>query len=243
MNWLRKSAGLVLALVLVACGNGEQPAEPTPTPTPEELAASIGRATQDGESVAFRIELSGSPVSVLDGGLFTLVNIQGDLKRPDGLLAVLSVRSFGGLAEVRTISMEGAQYITNPITREWNCLEPGAAFDPVVLFDPERGVEAILQNELNEVTLVGETTLDGQAVYHLRALIEPLPLRSISSGLLGVGPVELDLFADRTTLQAARIVLVDTGTGIETDSPSTWTVDFSDYGKPVDVREPIECPS
>jgi lipoprotein LprG len=232
---------LLMFVVLSACSG--QPAEPTaiptPTPTPQEVAASIGRATRAAQSVHFTITLTGKPVKADSGGLFTLNSVEGDLKRPDGVLAVLQVTGLAGVAEIRSVSLAGQQYLTNPITRAWTCLPPGAALDPVVLFDETKGVEYLLEQELTDVSLVGIEDLNGSPHYHLKASLPAEPLQAISLGLLGAGPVSLDIWAEQGSLRASKIVLVDTAS--DPAEPSTWTMEFSDYDKTVEVRAPVTC--
>lgn len=232
---------LLAALLLAGCGGGapEPTIAPTPTPTPRELSASIGRATQNSQSVSFTIALSGKPVFTDDSRLFTINSIAGDLKRPDGVRAALTVRGVAGVAEIRVVSLDGQFYLTNPITRQWQCLAPGAVFDPAVLFDPQRGIENLLQADVEEVTLVGIADLDGRPNYHLRGVVAGPRLLEISDGKLGAGPVTLDLWADTATMRATQMVLVDTAT--DPAEPTTWTITFTSYDQDVDVRAPVAC--
>jgi lipoprotein LprG len=241
---------VLIALLLVACAGPSEPSPnatltpspaPTPTPTPREISAAIGRATLESQSVNFVIELSGRPVAI-DASSTTFLNrMEGDLQRPDGVLALLSVTlGASAVAEIRTVSLDGRQYITNPITREWTCLAPGAAFDPAILFAPDQGIEHLLQAGFQEVTLVGTEQIDERPHYHLRGAMDGAQLQAISLGLLGAGPVAVDLWADAATMRLTRLVLVDSAS--DPSDPSTWTINFRDYGKAVDVRAPVQCP-
>ncbi len=231
---------LFLFMLAVLAGCSAAPPAPTatpvPTPTPRELGAAIGQATQAVESAHFTIDLSGKPIMV---GAFTLTRIEGDLKRPDSVLSILTVATGSTVAEIRTASVEGQQYMTNPLTREWGCLAEGEGFNPAMLFDPQLGIEQLLQNDMDEVTLVGVEDLDGVASYHLRGTISGEKLQPISMGMLGTGQMMVDIWADQATMRATRMVLVDTST--DASEPTTWTLTFSDYGKAVDVRAPVEC--
>jgi lipoprotein LprG len=233
----------LIVMLLAACGG--QPAEPTavptPTPTPRELSIQIADATRAAPSFHFDVELAGAPVYADPNQIFTLLTMAGDLQRPDGVLASLRVSSVGGVVELRTVSLAGTQYLTNPITRQWQCVPPDFTFNPAVLFDPERGVEALIREGFENVSLVGLEELEGRPHYHLRGTFDGELLLPISAYLLGNGPVEADIWADIETRRAGQVVLVDTGTGSDEDEPSTWTLTFSEYGKEVDVRAPTEC--
>ncbi|NTW97997.1 MAG: LppX_LprAFG lipoprotein [Oscillochloris sp.] len=230
---------IILAGLLSACGGAAQPTPP-PTPTPREISMQIGQATQAAESVHFAITLAGKPVAANVGGIsFTLNSMEGDLKRPDSVLALLSVSAGGGVAELRTVALAGKQYITNPITREWSCIAPGSAFNPAIMFDPQQGVERLLQDGFDEVSLVGVEDVAGTPSYHLRGTISGAKLQPISMNMLGAGPVSVDLWADQGSMRASKLVLVDTAS--DAAAPSTWTITFSDYGKTIDVRAPADC--
>jgi lipoprotein LprG len=237
-------------MVLAACDlAGPAPAQvtpvpspiPTPTPTPAQLSAQIGQATLGSQSFHFAVSLSGKPVAADPDNTFTLIGMEGDLKRPGGVAATVKVRATGALAELRLVSLAGKQYITNPVTRDWTCAPPGSVFDPSVLFDPASGVEHLLQTEFKDVALVGTEDIDGRPNLHLRGTIAGAPLMAISANSLGLGVVNGELWADAETRRITRIELVDPAT--DPSSPTRWTIAFSDYDKAVDVRVPpgVSC--
>jgi lipoprotein LprG len=237
---LRMLLLVLIVSVLTACGRPQADIPPpTPTPTPREIAAQAGAATQASQSVHFVMTLSGKPVSADTSGFTILNSLEGDLQRPDSALAVLSITIGGAVTEIRTVAIGDKQFATNPLTRQWQCLAPGAAFNPAVLFASEQGIEFLLQNAYEDVSLVGTVELVGRPHHHLRGTIPGAQLQPISLNLLGAGPVATELFADQETLRISRLVLVDTST--DPTMPSTWTIDFSDYDKAVDVREPVQC--
>jgi lipoprotein LprG len=209
---------------------------PTPTPTPAQLSAQIGQATQASPSVHFEIVLSGKPVFADDTQLFAISSIVGDLKRPDGVLATLKASSGGGVNEIKSVSLAGKQYITNPITLAWQCLPPDSAFDPAILFDPNKGFEHLLQSQYQNVALIGTEELAGKPSYHLRGTLPGQALREIGGTLLGAGDIKADLWADTATKRVSQLILVDSAT--DAANPTTWTITFSDYEKAVDVRAP-----
>jgi lipoprotein LprG len=236
----------VLACFLAACDMGGTPVTPTavptptvvptPTPTPAQLSAQIGQATQASPSFHFEIVLSGKPVFADSSNLLAISSIAGDLKRPDGVLATLKASSGGGVSEIKSVSLAGKQYITNPITLAWQCVPPGNVFDPAILFDPSKGFEYLFQQQYHDVALVGSEDIAGKPNIHLRGTLPGQALRAISGGLLGVGDVKADLWADASSRRISKLVLVDSAT--DAGSPTTWTITFGDYEQAVDVRAP-----
>jgi lipoprotein LprG len=235
----RNLAAVLIALLLAGCAGGGPSATPTATPTPAEISARIGRATQASKSLQFQIDLTGAPVYSDSSHLFVITNIIGAIQPPDGALATLQVKSALGVAEIRTVSAGGKQYFTNPVSRQWQCLASGSAFDPAVLFDPARGIGALLQQGMEQIEFVGLESLDGAQVYHLRGILPAERTQPISAGLLGAGPVRADLWADTDTARARKLVLVDSATNAE--QPTTWTLTFGQYDQPVEVKAPVAC--
>lgn len=252
----RALLALVALALLASCDTGGGPQAtavppptatatpvPTPTPTPKQIATSIGRATQEAPSLHFAIALGGAPVYSDPTKFLTIQSIDGDLRRPDGVLATVKAGSTASTIELKVVSLAGKQYVTNPITRGWFCPAPSdGIFDPGLLFDEQKGINALIQSEFDDVALVGTEQIGGQPNYHLKGTIAGAPLLAISSNSLGLGPVQIDLWADVATGRATKVVAVDTGTAADPAGPSTWTVTFTEYGKPVDVRAPIACP-
>jgi lipoprotein LprG len=249
MRYVRPFTLLLVCLLLSACDIGGQPAAtptpqptptptpaPTPTPTPAQLSAQIGQAMQGAQSFHFGISLSGKPVYTDPSQIFEIVSVEGDLKRPDSVLGTVKITGGGSIAEVRMVSLGGKQYITNPITRQWQCAPPGSIFDPAVLFDPSAGVEYLLQQKFEDVTLVGTENVNGRPNLHLRGTIEGPPLMKISANSLGLGAVTADLWADAETMRITQLELVDPAT--DANKPTTWKITFGDYDKAVDVRQP-----
>jgi lipoprotein LprG len=228
---------LLVLILLVGCTNA---ATPMATPTPAEYIARAGEATQAAKSLRFEITITGKPVASDAAGLFAIQRIDGAIQRPDGALATLTVKGVVGLAEIKTVSLAGQQYFTNPVTRQWQCLAPGSAFDPGILFDANGGIGNLLKQGLDDPSVVAQETIDGRPKNHLRGMIAPERIQSISLGLIGAGPVLVDLWADARTNQLAKVVLTDSLT--DSKQPTTWTLVFSDYDQVVDVRAPITCP-
>ncbi|NJP06093.1 MAG: LppX_LprAFG lipoprotein [Chloroflexaceae bacterium] len=229
---------LAVCLLVAGCG-GTASGPPTPTIAPADLSQRIAEVIRQSQSLQFLLEFTGEPAYADPAGLFRLISIEGGLQRPDQAIATLKVRSVAGVADVRLISLDGQLYVTNPVTRQWTCVEQGALFDPVVLFDSSQGIDYLIRDVFENPTLMPPEEIDGVQQYHLKGQMQGSSLIDITYGMLGLGLVEVDVWANAETLQPTRLVLVDTGTNAE--DPTTWTMTFSDYDQPIDIRAPITC--
>src|SRR5689334_12367401 len=119
MNYSFRRAVLALcAIALIAsCDSGGGPEAtavppptptftpvPTPTPTPKQIAASIGKATQEAPSFHFAIALGGAPVYSDPSKFLTIKSIDGDLRRPDGVLATVQASTVASVLDLKVVS-------------------------------------------------------------------------------------------------------------------------------------------
>lgn len=235
---------LAVSLLLAGCGDTSSPAQqstPTPTINPEELTSRIMQATRETSSFHFTIDFQGKPVFADPNETFEILDIEGDLERPNAALVKIRVRNVGSIIAINLVSLEGQLYVTNPVTREWRCLEAGMVFDPIVLFDPERGIDYLIREHFAEVQLLGIEELgeNNQPHYHLTGTINDPSFYEVSYGMIGAEEVVVDVWADTETLLVSQLVMVDTAS--DEDDPSTWAMRLSNYNQERDIRAPVEC--
>ena len=221
---------LLITVFLAACGPD------IPQIPPDEIISSAGQAMLDTPSFHFKIEVSGAPVVLNPTTQLALRSAEGDFARPDKMGVHLKVIAAVAAAELDMIALGNDQYITNILTHKWEPLPSKFGFNPAVMFDPKVGLEQLLETGLDNPHWVGIETLDGASSYHLQGTLDGARVQGMSDGLIHPGRVDVDLWVDPSTSLPRQAILVDTAS--DPEKPSTWTLTFTSYGKPVNITAP-----
>jgi lipoprotein LprG len=187
-------------------------------------------------SLHFIIELSGEETYLDSPQTLALKRAEGDLVRPDQMRGIVKVSTFGAVAEVAVIGLGDDQYITNPLNQKWVKLPPdyGWYFDPTLIFDPEYGIEPIL-NETAWAFGTGDE-IESQSHHHLHAQLPAALISPLTAGMIGTGEVTMDAWVGRQDAYVRRIQIVE----LESDpeDPTHWLIEFSAFDEPVDIEAP-----
>jgi lipoprotein LprG len=165
-------AGLVLVgLGTVGCLQ-QQPKELTPA----ELVQKAGDALKQVKSLHFKLSSANGKMAI-GTGLFAQ-SIDGDVVQPDRLKGTATA-TFGKVTvDVGFVVIGSNEYITNPITKRWQQLNPtGSAPN---LLDPNRGAPSLLTQTTNLQKQANET-VDGTECFHLKGQVPG----SLVAGLIG----------------------------------------------------------
>jgi len=222
--------GPVAALVLIAACGGSSSATTTGPATAGDVLAEAGPVLQALDSVRFLIEVDGEPVFIDGGALLAASSAEGQYASPDEFQAVVEVEVFGITAEVGAINIGEEQWITNPITSEWEQLPADFGFDPLTLFDPEIGLGAMLGGGVELAEFSGPSVDVDQ--YTISGKLQGAQVEVITAGLVAEPEVEILVVIDAATSHVEQVTF-DTGGGA-----SQWTVSFTDFNEPVTIEPP-----
>lgn len=218
-------------LVIAACGGSSNGAATTAGPaSAAEVLAKAGPVLQDLESVRFLIEVDGDPVYIDGSELLAASSAEGQYQAPASFQAVVQVKVFGITAEVGAINIDDDQWITNPITSDWERLPPDFGFDPLTLFDPDIGLGAMLAGGVEDPQFTGAS--EGVDTYSITGTLQGSQVEVITAGLVAEPQVEILAAIDASTFHVESVTF-DTGGGA-----SQWTVSFSDFDEPVTIEPP-----
>ena len=221
---------ILLGLLLAACGPD------IPQMPPAEAITSAGDAMLQAPSFHFKIDISGKPVVLNRVTQLSLRSAEGDFARPDKMGVHLKVLVAVAAAELDMIALGNEQYLTNVLTKQWEVLPPEFGFNPAVMFDPQIGLEQLLKAGLDNAHWIGVEVLDGKSLFHLQGSISGERLQGMSGGLIGKGPIDIDLWIEPDTHLPRKAVIVDKDS--DPEKPTTWTMTFSSYGKEVNISAP-----
>ena len=228
---MKLKLALLLTLLLTAC------APALPDLPPNDIVIKAGQAMLQVPSFHFKIEISGAPVYLNRATALQLRTAEGDFSRPDRMGVHLKVIAAVAAAELDMIAIGNEQYLTNILTHQWEVLPPEFGFNPAVMFDPTFGLEQVLSGGIDAAKLVGVESIDNANVYHVSGQLDGARVQGMSGGLIGTGRVEAEVWVDGTTFVPRKAIVIDRSA--DPDKPTTWTLTFGSYGKPVNIVAPI----
>jgi WD40 repeat protein len=210
---------------------------PAATPTPLSAEA-IMRAAFDAvdQAGSYRFDMD---MNVNWSGSDPLDSVKvpmryyGDVVAPDRVRGTMTLTTSDGDVELQMMAVDGVHYTFNPVTRRWQVVTQSNTF-----FVPDQLLMDL--SDLQELVLVGETTVEGIPVYHLtaRALLpfsfgEPL------------GEVEADMQVEYWVGQEdQRIVrsvvegILDFGASRQITAALSMTAYLFDYDAPIEIVAP-----
>lgn len=232
---------LGFALFLVGCATANPTPPPptaTPLPTAAELVTQGASRLQTLAGFSFTIAHSGPPAYLDPAGVIALREATGSYVAPDRAQALVTAATPGFVTQIEVISIAATQWQTNVLTGEWEELPPNWGFNPAALFDGELGLQSILVNDVSDLVLVGEETLNEVPLYHVTGTAVADNLFLLTGGLIGPAPVTVDLWVDSGSGDIHRIIVTEPAASADAE-PSIWTVDFSNFGATVAIEPPL----
>ncbi len=231
--WL---VGLLLPLLLAACG-GDDP-EPTPTIslTPQEITGRSAQVMLAVNSLHFLIEREGAIAYLDEGEVMGFKRAEGDFGKPDQVRTKIRVVTDVTPFDVYFIALGEEQYVTDPISGSWRQIPPEWGFNPAIIFNPQIGILKLLQEGLENLALVGSEKLDGLSHYRLSAQVNPERLRNMTAGLIGQGQIRVEIWIGMDDFYLRQAYLVEPET--DPQDPTTWGFHFSAFDEPVDIQPP-----
>lgn len=219
----------VFLLALLSCGR--------PDLTPQEIAAQAGQAMAQVESLHFSIAVEGGPAYIDTETTLSLRAAEGDLLRPDRVGATLKVGAAGlAVIELQAIGIGKEQFLTKPISGEWQRMPPGWGFDPTVLFDRELGVEAAIARIQWAEQLKDETVI-GARCYHLRGEAPGELMAPLTAWLIVSERVQVEVWVGQEDWHIRQLRIEEPPQ--EEDGRSTvWLLQFSAWDEPVTIDPP-----
>jgi lipoprotein LprG len=228
----------LLLFSLVACKS-----EPTPVATatsalsPLEIVTLAAEAMLSIESLHFDIERDGALAYIDTGQMLAFKRAEGEFRPPDQMRVIVRVITAFTPVEIGMVVLGDDQYATDPVTGEWGRLPAEwGQFNLVVLFAPETGLQRLLKDGIFDLMLVGIEEIEGQPHYRISGRVRGERMRAMTLGFIGQDDVEVDVWIDTENKQAHRIRIVEPGT--DPEDPTTWTLEFSDLGQPVEIKAP-----
>ena len=223
----------VLALPLSACssggsGSGSGGKETANLPAAAQLLGSGATAMTAVQSVRFSIDASGQIAGL------ALRSATGQLTRAGNAQGKASVSESGALVEINFVIVGSTAYIKGA-TGGYSKVPLGVAtavYNPEAILDPDKGVVKLLQTATGART-VDQETLNGQSVYHVKALLAQPVLATLVPGDSQSEQGDLWL-----TVSSSQLVRVSFPVRTASGGSGSVTASFSDFGAPATITAP-----
>jgi hypothetical protein len=225
---------LILAILSTGCGAaGEEEI------TPDVLLANGVTHMAALPGFQFQITQQGVAVFLDPDQSAQFSHAVGHYVSPDKARTTVTITALGMLTEITVISLEEAQWASNPFTGLFQELPEEYLFKPTQYLDPESGFFPSLGDGLADLVLVGEEELEdlpGMSLTHLSGTLPGEVIFEISKGLISIESMQGDLWMDTSSNEVHRVVLTDTSG--DTETASVWTFDFWSFGSIIPIVAP-----
>jgi lipoprotein LprG len=233
--------GWVWGLALTACAGRGPASTPTPTPpAPQTVLLRAAERLQSQPGFHFLIDRQGALAYLDAQEALAFGQAEGDFVAPDKARALVRIIGPGLITDVSVITIGRIQWETNVLTGRWQELPPDWGFNPTLLFDPDRGLSAILQTDafdLTPTTYVAWEASPDAAVYYVRGQLSGERVYTLSGRLIDSETMQFELWAQPETYDLLQVRVTEPVQAGET-SGSVWVVTFSAWGQQVAIAPP-----
>ncbi|MFN8593591.1 MAG: LppX_LprAFG lipoprotein [Thermomicrobiales bacterium] len=223
--------------ILTACGQSPPAASPVATPSAADLLNLASRRLAETAAVHFVLDVAGQTY-VDSARTIRLLGAEGDLLRPDRVRTTFQAEVLGRAISLQLITIGQQSWTTNLLTGEWGPAPFEFAYRPDVLFSTQDGIGPVM-GRVNDVALVGNDSVSGRPVYHLRAQVDQSVVGPLTYYTISGSPVSADLWIDRETYDLMRAQLSEPP-GPERPDPAVWTLDLSHHGEKIEIEPPVQ---
>src|SRR5579859_1143475 len=141
---------LLCATIMSGCNifkhSGIQSGNATgPAPSTQQLLSAFRQQYRTVKSL--HVSMQTQNTGPADPKLTQVLNVDGDVVMPDKVKAQATILLSGQNVQVGLISVNGNQYVTDPVTGQWRVMN--GVLDPSTLTNPDTGVVSILNKIQN----------------------------------------------------------------------------------------------
>jgi LppX_LprAFG lipoprotein len=204
-----------------------------PAPTAQQLIATFQQHFRSVTS--FHMMMQVQNVGPANPNQVQILNTNGDVVMPDKVKAQATVVLSGQNVQVSLISINGNQYVTDPITGQWRVMN--GIVNPNALTNPDTGIVSIFGKVQNLSQPVGSNA-NGTPCWSVNGTLDAQNLASFTGGGAPAGS-QLQVSACFGQNDSLPYHIKIVGEAASGDTPQTTrTFDLSDYNKPVTINAP-----
>jgi hypothetical protein len=115
------------------------------------------------------------------------------------------------------------------------------AFQPQILLNPDTGIQAVLERDLQSLSYVGIDEIEempGFPLYKLEGMLEGDGAYDATYGMIDKDPLDVQMWIAPGTFELHRVIVIDPADPGE-DEDTVWQIDFWDFDQTVEIEAPI----
>ena len=234
---------LLVSGLLVACGDNPTAVPtatavpPTPTPVvldPKAIAKKAADKINALNTIHFTIDIKAGQVTIYKG--ITFKKADGSLLKPDKYQAKLRVSVAIAQVDADTIGIGDKQWLLlKNLSTNWQELPADVGFKASVLFDPNKGLSAVV-TKINNIEMDGSETIDGADCYKLKGIVSGADIAPLTASTLGKNDVDFEVWIGKSDSIARQVTFKERSTD---PNASNWQLNFSKFDEPVDIKSPV----
>jgi hypothetical protein len=231
---MKKAGGmLVLFLTALLMIAGCSSASPAPTAmSADSILSRSYDAMQSAVSFHFIMDHNSGGTTISTGTVMT--RIEGDIAKPDKMQATISGTAMGLSVEIQLVTVGGKMMMTNPLNGNWET--PSSVFDVLNVFDPGKGVAAIIKGMANPSILEDEN-VESVPCYHLKGAVPSEEMKPITGTAVAGVNADVDVWIAKDSFQIQQIKVAGKIAAGDADG-IVRTLTFNGYGKVIDIQLP-----
>lgn len=233
--WTNVRATLMAAL-LAACIVATAACESGPS-TPSAATLLSQAQTAFNQLTSFHFALTAQNLG--DSDPLPITQATGDVRRPDQMSATATVNSAFGALQVKLIILGQQEWITNPITGNFQPTTEYGGF--LKIFDPQQGVGATLVNLLNPAAPQSSSAAAG-ACWKISGALPASAVAGVVNGASVSGNVPTSVCIGKSDHELYSVTF--TGAVSQTDTAKTTRAFvLTKFDQPVTIAAPVLTPT
>lgn len=239
----RVTACVILCLcsifILSACSapwqrGSKASANNVPRPTVKQLLTAVQK--NFSKVTAFHVVMQVQDSGPAAPDQIQIRNATGNVVMPDKVKAQATVILSGQSVTVNLISVDGNQFITDPITGQWRVIK--GVLDPRTLTNPKTGLISLI-SKVEKVTKPTSAIVNGNPCWRIRGQLDAKYIAFFTGGGVPAG-TKLKTSACIGKLDSLPYQVIVTGRAAVNDTAKTsYRFDMTDYNQKVSITSPM----
>ena len=204
-----------------------------PAPSTQQLLSAFRQQFHSVKSL--HVTMQTQNAGQADPNQTQVLDVDGDVVMPDEVKAQATVVLSGQSVQVSLISVNGNQYVTDPVTGQWRVMN--GVIDPNTFTNPDTGIVSIL-NKVQNLSQPTASNANGTPCWNVNGTLDAQSLAFLTGGGAPAGS-QLQVSACFGQSDSLPYHISIVGQAAAGDTPQTSrTFDLSNYNEQITITAP-----